>query len=401
MPDTGEPSLRVVRGPRPFYLRRRFLRPFAPAALVAVAGLLALTTSANLLLPLQPLTVINGSVGSKADYFEDDQVRDLLLRHHIRVNITRQGSREGAGSDLDTLDFVFPSGQPAARLVVEKRIAEGKRQTVHRPFVSPVVLATYREYADTLVANNLATAQPTAGGEPPYYYNVSMAPFLERMRAGETWNDLRLGDRGLSNDNVALVNTTDVCVSNGAATYLSLVAYLHRHGVPKDLADATDLGNEIKPLLRAQGQPIVSPELYFVDEGRRNAPIIVIYEHQYLAHQLRHRARQGQLDRDRVLLYPDVALPSEPQFIGLTESGTRLGKLLTTDPDLRRRAMELGFRVFDPTGETASPQLSRFLAESRVPEPARGGIETKVLLPDLPLLEKMIEVVGDCPKPGK
>ena len=145
-----EPSLAVRPRPVPFFLRRRFLRPFTPVASLAVVGLVALLVSANLLLPFERLVTLDGGMGTNADFFNDERVDELLLRHHMRVHVTRQGSREAATGDLDSLDFVFSSGQPAAELVIQRRRAEGKYKSVHRPFVTPIVLATYREYAETL-----------------------------------------------------------------------------------------------------------------------------------------------------------------------------------------------------------------------------------------------------------
>jgi len=74
--------------------------------------------------------------------------------------------------------------------------------------------------------------------------------------------------------------------------------------------------------------------------------------------------------------------------------------LLTTDPDLRRRALELGFRVLDPTGTDTSDQLSRFLTERAVPVPSEHVSDIEAVLPEVPQLERMISVVGGCPPVG-
>jgi hypothetical protein len=118
--DASEPSL-AVRRPLPWFLLRRFLRSFTPVAALAVAGLVALFVSANLTLPFEKLVTFNGSMGAQAYFFEDGRVREMLLRHHMRVNVIRQGSIAAVTGDLESLDFVFPSGQPAAELLVERR----------------------------------------------------------------------------------------------------------------------------------------------------------------------------------------------------------------------------------------------------------------------------------------
>jgi hypothetical protein len=387
-----EPRLAVRPRPAPFFLRRRFLLPFTPVAFLAVVGFVALLVSANLLLPFERLVTFEGAMGSKADFFDDEQVQELLLRHHMRVHVTRQGSREVATGDLASLDFVFPSGQPSAQLVIQRRRVAKQYYSAHRTFVSPIVLATYRGYAETLRDAGVATPQATPGFDRPYYYGLDLHRFLDQVHAQKSWEDLNIRAHGVTNGNKVLAQTTDVCRSDGAATYLGLVSYLTGE-VPTTDKDAIDLAIKIKPMLRSQGLPEVWPELYFGPEGRQTAPIIVIYEHQYLAYQLRHRERSGELDGDRVLLYPSTVFQTQPEFIALNDKADQLGVLLKTDRDLHRRALELGFRVIDPT---SSEQLSGILHERRVPEPSTAS-STRAILPDVPLLEKMISVVGDCP----
>ena len=392
-----EPSLAVRPRPASFFLRRRFLRPFTPVASLAVVGLVALLVSANLLLPFERLVTLEGTGGSKAEFLDDEGVRELLLRHHMRVEVTRQGSRSAATADLNSLDFVFPSGQPAAELVTQRRRAAGQYASPNRPFVSPIVLATYREYAETLRAARVATPQATPGFDQPYFYDLDIGGFLNLGRAGNSWDDLNIGAHGFTNGNTVLAQTTDICTSNSSATYLGLVSYLTRNGLPTTERDARDLAAEIKPLLRGQGLPARAPEdIYFIPEGREIAPIVVIYEHQYLAHQLRHRERFGELDGERVLLYPSTVFQTEPTLIALNEDADRLGGLLTTDAGLRRRALELGFRVLDSNREDSSEQLAEFLAERAVPVPSMAASDTRALLPDVPLLEEMIVTTGDC-----
>ncbi len=395
-PVSEEPILRVRP---PFYLRRRFLRVITPVGTLAIFGLVILLVSGHLLLPFERLVTLEGKMGSKADFFDDEQVRQILLKHHLRVHITRLGSRDAATSDLDSTDFVFLSGQPTGVLVAQQRRRAGQYNTVYRPFVSPIALATYREYAETLRHNGVATPQPTQVVNP-LYYDLNLGKFLDLVRQRKTWDQLGIGTFGFSNGNRALAQSASACASNSGATYLGLVAYMTRGRVPTTEQEAADLATEITPLLREQGlSATAATELYFVPEGRQTAPIIVIYEHQYLAHQLKVTERSGKPDQERVLLYPSVVFQTQPEFIALTEDGDRLGRLLDTDPRLRRRALELGFRVLDSTGEHSSEQLSTVLTEHGLPVPTQANY-TKAVLPEVPLLEKMISVVGSCPMVG-
>ncbi|MER6633644.1 hypothetical protein ABT301_36445 [Streptomyces sp. NPDC000987] len=47
-------------------------------------------------------------MASKSDFFRDPEVRRLLLRHGIRVDIHKLGSRCIATTSLKGMDAVFP-----------------------------------------------------------------------------------------------------------------------------------------------------------------------------------------------------------------------------------------------------------------------------------------------------
>lgn len=397
-PAAREPSL-TVRRPVPWFLRRQFLRQFTPVASLAIVGFVALFVSVNLRLPFEKLVRLEGSMGAQAHFVDDERVRELLLRHHMRVDVVRQGSIAAVTGDLDSLDFVFASGQPAAERLVERRRTTGEYYSLKRVFVSPIVLATYREYAETLRAAGIATQQIAPGFDRPYYYNLDMAGFLDLVRTEKSWNDLNGRAHGVINNNQVLAQTPNVCESNSGGTYVGLVSYVVHGRAPSDEEEAADFATKIKPLINRQGLNVIAPETYFLPDGRQNAPITVLYEHQYLAHQLSHRERTGELNDDLVLLYPDTAFLTQALFIALNDDADRLGELLRTDPDLGNRALELGLQPVNPYGAARTEQLSEHLAEQGVPEPSSGS-DTRAVLPEGPLLDKMISVVGDCPPVG-
>ncbi|SCF60748.1 MULTISPECIES: hypothetical protein [unclassified Streptomyces] len=126
---------------------------------------------------------------------------------------------------------------------------------------------------------------------------------------------------------------------------------------------------------------------------------MVAYEHQYLTYQAQYQAESGKLDSDRVLLHPSTQFVTQPQFIALNEEGDRLGDLITRDPELRQRAMELSFRILDPTGEVASDKLTTFLEDRNIPVPSVEGDDTRSAMPRLRYPERMISIVGGCPAP--
>ncbi len=393
-PVMEEPLVKVRPRPKPFFLRTRFLLMFTPFGAFAVAGLVTLLISGNLLLPFQRLVTLEGKAGSKADLFSDEQVREILLRHHLQVHISRMGSRAAVDTDHTSDDFVFTSGQPSAQLLLERLRTEKRYNIVYRPFVSPIVLATYREYVETLQRNGAATPQRSHIIGQPLYYDLDLAAFLDLIRQHKTWGQMGIRAFGIGNGNQVLARTTDVCGTNGGPTYLGMVSYLIHGRVPTSDREAEDFATDIKPLL-GEGLPEDEPIQYFVPEGK-DTPIIVMYEHQYLAYQLQAINRMGRPDYDRVLLYPYPGFQTLPEFIALTKDGDQLGQLLSTDPQLRRRELELGLRVLDPTGANSSEQMARFLTEQRMPAPSTPANYTRAELPEVNLLDKMGSVTYGC-----
>lgn len=209
--------------------------------------------------------------------------------------------------------------------------------------MSPIVLATYREFAETLRQNGVATPQPKQDAEP-LYYDLDLTNFLDLFHQQKKWNQLGIHAFGIDNSNLALAQTSYVCGSNSGASYLGMVAFRTHGEVVKTRQKAMDIAVEIRSLWAAMGLPLTAPmENYFTPEGPSIAPIVVGYEHQFLAHQVQFTEQSGRPDHDRVLLYPDTVLQTEPELIALTDDGDLLGDVLINDPQLRRRALELGF----------------------------------------------------------
>ncbi|MCQ4207184.1 hypothetical protein [Streptomyces longispororuber] len=387
--------------------RRRHPWHVLVAAPLAVAGLVALTVTGNALRPFDRIDVIDAKMASKSDYFKDPEVQRLLLKHGIRVDIHRLGSRGIAEQSFEGMDVVFPSGQPAAKLVMAR---EQRSVRSARPFVTPLVLGTFRDYAQTLVRAGVATPQKAPGGGPTLYYDLRMDAFLERIEARRTWNDIGYDQvaRGRSNSGRVLVRTSSVCESNAAGTYLSLVAFV-RNGnqapgtQPRTRPEAAGdpvlaVADDIKPLINLQGMAAdEQADSYFSDEGENIAPVSVIYEHQYLAHQVAHQRRHHEQDTSRVLLYPTPQALTEPELIAIDDRGNELTDLMESDPELRRRAIELGFRVRFSGEDGTSAQLNDYLRSRGIQVPTPNPDRTKVDAPDLDSLERIINRVGNCP----
>ncbi|MFE6837036.1 hypothetical protein ACFVFI_19665 [Streptomyces sp. NPDC057705] len=112
-----EPRLAVRRRSSGAWSRRGLLLFSLPVLATVLTGLATLAVSGNLLPPFESVTALEGKMASKRDFFEDEEVQRIPMKHRIKVHITNSGSREVALHDLAALDFVFPSGQPAGDLI--------------------------------------------------------------------------------------------------------------------------------------------------------------------------------------------------------------------------------------------------------------------------------------------
>ncbi|GGR95942.1 hypothetical protein GCM10010252_38420 [Streptomyces aureoverticillatus] len=412
-PPTEEPRLTTRR---PARRRHRYPRHVVAAMPLALAGLLALMVSGNTLRPFERVTTIDGKMASKSDYFKDPEVQRLLLKHGIRVDIHRLGSRGIATQSLRGMDVVFPSGQPAAKLITRQ---QQRSVRTARPFVTPLVLGTFRDYAKTLVAAGVARPQQAPDGGETLYYDLDMKKFLKLIEDQKTWNGIDFDEhtrRG--NAGRVLVRTSSVCESNSAGTYLSILAFVKngnqapgtergRHqpagsGSGPAADPVLDVAQQVKPLINLQGMAAdEQADSYFSDEGESIAPVSLIYEHQFLKHQVDHQKKRGKQDSRRVLLYPSPHALTEPELISLGERGDRLTELMESDAALRRRAIELGFRVRFSGEDGTSEQLNAYLREHEVQVPTPNPDQTKVDAPDLNALERIINHVGSCPPAGQ
>jgi hypothetical protein len=346
-------------------------------------------------------------MASKAEFFMDPEVRRLLLKHHFRVEVTGRASREVALEVMakpDSYDFAFPSGQPAANLITADRARKKLYNKVTQLFTSPVVLASYREYADTLVNyDNVATVQ--GAPDTALYYTLDTDKFIKLGEQQKRWNDIGISThlnkdgKPITNGNQVLAHNSGVCRSNSAGTYLALIAFVKNGNRPAQTeAEIDHLAAQIRPFITAAGMP--EPELfrsYKTSDGPSQGPIVVVYEHQYFAYQLERLRSTGEPDTDRVLLYPKQEFQADPAFISLKEGpADRLAELLKNDSELQRRMMELGYRVLDRTSTTGSDLLFQYLEDQGVPAPAEPSDRTRAEFPELDLLERLIKTVGRC-----
>lgn len=383
-----EPTFTILDPPRSVFQRKRFLLPFGTSAILALAGAIALVASGAIAMPR--ITVVEALMSSKADFFSDEQVKRILMANHIQVHVTNSGGSleiaQGGRQNSREYDFVMPSGQ-----MVGRAVRDSQGGTPFYPFTSPLVLGTFREYAKALTkaeVDGKRVAEPQSGSaNDTQYFTIDMTNFIALANPPhpKTWNDY-----GVDNTNQMIAQSPDPCRSYSGAAYVGLVAFAANNGQPPTSEKVTAVSAKIRPLLRVEGQhESEMGRKFFSAEGRTYAPVAVIYEHQYLAHQIKTQEQTGRLDQERVLLYPKAHHNTEPWLIAFSKEGEQVGRLLNEDPGLHRRALELGFRP-----STGTPSLDELLDDRSIPRPLIG--DTEAFMPQPPDLAKMIHEVFGC-----
>ncbi|MEU6605337.1 substrate-binding domain-containing protein [Streptomyces shenzhenensis] len=282
---------------------------------------------------------VQGVIGSeKAEFFADPDVVKALAAKGFTVKTESSGSWAMEGLDLKGYDFAFPSSQaPAGQLAAKYDV----RQPLPRPFYSPLVVVAHRSAAEVLAANGLATLDGKSRG------TLKMAAYLDAARHDRTWQQLKGADRHGELTGTLYIASTDPESSNSGALYLAAASYVAGGGkVAASTADIDRTAPLLRKLVSVQGAQQSSSDGPFRDfiSGAGN-PLVLVYESQVAT----LLGEQQSVD-DLVVLYPDTTVNSDHTVVPLTDEGRALGDLLSTDPTLRKLAVEHGFR---PQGDTA------------------------------------------------
>ncbi|GAA2508566.1 three-helix bundle dimerization domain-containing protein [Nocardia seriolae] len=352
---------------------------------VVAAGLVAVLAVGVVLAVRQPdsssataaapgLTTVRGVVGSeKAEFFGDPKVAEALAQRGFKVEVESAGSRQIATSvDLGKYDFAFPSSSAAAELVQRKSGVTGK----YVPFSSPMAIATFKPIADLLTQAGIV--------QPGATTTFDIEKYLSLAEKGVQWNQLE-GNSTYSVPKNVLVSTTDPRTSNSAAMYLAVTAYVANDNSTVRGAKAEDYAvSRVSRLFTRQGYTESSSDGPFKDylsNGMGTVPMVWVYEAQYV-----DAAAHGKVKPDMVLMYPKPTVMSQHTVVPLNDKGDRLGKLLTTDPDLQRLAAQHGFRPNDVTLFTDVTTAHRI--------PVDANLVNQVSPPDYDTLKHLLDGVA-------
>ncbi|HXJ64835.1 MAG TPA: hypothetical protein VNN79_13860 [Actinomycetota bacterium] len=315
----------------------------ALAAVLAVGVIVAIIVSAAGGGGSKPtdaaLVTVRGVIGSeKQPFFADRRVQAEFAKHGLRVQVDTAGSRAIATTvDLNQYDFAFPSGVPAAAAIK----AKAKAATTYNVFYTPMVIASWRDITTILEQAGVAKNEGS-------YDTFDVAKFLELVKANTRWTDLK-GSVAYPANKSVLITSTDVRTSNSAANYLSIASYVaNGDNVVQSNSDGDKVVPDVAPLFLRQGFTAASSEEPFADYltiGKGTAPIVFIYEAQFLQHVF---ADDGAITNDMRLLYPDPDVYSKHVVVPLDPNGDKVGRLLLTDPVLQQLAADYGFRTNNP-----------------------------------------------------
>ena len=177
-------------------------------------------------------------------------------------------------------------------------------------------------------------------------YIADMAKLVDIMQKGTRWKDLP-GNTAYAVGKSVLISSTDVRKSNSGGMYLALASYLaNGNNVVDNDADADKVADRMVGLFSRQGFQESSSAGPFEDYtamGIGKAPLVMIYEQQFLEYVLSH----SNPNPDMVLLYPVPTILSKHTLVALSDNGARFAQVMISNPKVISIAHRYGFRTQD------------------------------------------------------
>ncbi|WP_280266325.1 three-helix bundle dimerization domain-containing protein [Nocardia wallacei] len=360
----------------PWTARKLALPLGALAVVVAVAVAVGMSGSSESPTAATPsLTTVGGIAGSeKSAFFTDPRVVDAFARNGLRVQVDPAGSRQIATTvDLGNYDFAFPSSTPAAERILRQRNVTAR----YTPFSSPMAIATFRPIADLLTKAGVVRPGPVP--------TFDMNRYLDLTLRGVQWDQLE-GNTEYPVRKSVLISTTDPRTSNSAAMYLAVAGYVaNDNSIVRGRTAEEFVVSKVARLFTKQGFTDSSSEgpfAQYLSAGMGPTPLVWCYEAQFV-----EAGAQGRLQPDMTLLYPSPTVLSRHTLVPLTPEGDRIGRLLSTDPELQRLAAEHGFRPNDAS------QFTRVVADHKIP--AANEVVDVVDTPAYDTLEHLLDGVAE------
>jgi hypothetical protein len=283
------------------------------------------------------LTTVRGLIGSeKLDFFNDEKVVETFKNHGFSVIVEKAGSRQIATHPgLDSYDFAFPAGVPAAEQIKRDHKVTGVTQV----FYTPMAICSWKIVAEVLEKNGIVQSRDGVS------YIVDLKKLLSFAPKGVKWKDLQNSQNYPANK-VALITSTDIRTSNSAAMFLALASYLFNDDQIVTTGEQIEkVVPDIISLFAQQGyveSSSAAPYEDYLVMGAGKSPLVLIYESQYLHDAIR---ADTPITNEMSLLYPEPTIFSKHIMVSFSPSGKQVAELLANDPVLQQLAAEFGFRT--------------------------------------------------------
>jgi hypothetical protein len=315
--------------------------------------------------------ILTGS--EKEKFLADAELAKVLAAEGIAITVQKAGSREIATRpDLKTFDVAFPAGAHAAVKIAQNT---GSKRTF-TSFYTPMAVASWKSLVPVLEQSGLLTRKDGT------VYISNMAKLVEMMQKGTRWKDLP-GNTAYAVGKSVLISSTDVRKSNSGGMYLALAAYLaNGNNVVDNEADADKVADSMVGLFSRQGFQESSSAGPFEDYtamGIGKAPLVMIYEQQFLEYILSHPSPNP----DMVLLYPVPTILSKHTLVALSDNGARFAQVMISNPKISSIAQRYGFRTQDSTELFAEVEAKKLV----IPHTVVDVIDP----PSYDILEKLID----------
>ncbi len=265
----------------------------------------------------QPLTVV--TVAGNLPMLDDAGMKAAIEEEGLDVRQTPFGTRKPQDIDLTRYDLVVSGSEVQSKLVAAQLPGAAKRSW----FSSPMVVVTREPL--TALLQQAAVARPLPGGA----WEFDVAAYLDQVKAGRRWVDIRDAAAVYPSPVAMLVSTTDPQLSNSAAMFVAIVSYLaNDNDVVKDDEDVREVIEQVRLCFEPQGDmPTRTPDL--MDKFLSgDLPMALVYENDFLA------AKHPGV----VAMYPTVNVASDNILISRTEAGKKLARLLIDKGPIRERA---------------------------------------------------------------
>ncbi|HEY1496848.1 MAG TPA: hypothetical protein VGF49_19975 [Candidatus Solibacter sp.] len=320
--------------------------------------------------------ILTGS--EKENFLNDPELAKVLAAEGITLTAQKAGSREIATrSDLKTFDVAYPAGAAAAVKIAQNT---GSKR-VFATFYTPMAVASWKTLVPVLENAGLVTRKDGS------YFIVDMARLVDMMQKGTRWKDLP-GNTAYAVGKSVLVTSTDVRKSNSGGMYLALAAYLaNGNNVVDNEADADKVAANMVKLFSKQGfqeSSSAGPFEDYTSMGIGKAPLVMIYEQQFLEYTLSH----PNPNPDMVLLYPMPTILTKHTIVALSDNGARFAQQMTTNPKIASIAQRFGFRTQDNTELFAAVKAKKMV----IPQTIVDVIDP----PSYDILEKLINRIDSA-----